>query len=257
MPSGPYDMSQYVEFAYLVDATMRTNCSNAEWRSWKYVPENAKKAHHYELTSLDGNQNQYINDLCIGRFTQWKSDLHKHYEKYDGPEVALAVGCLIDLCGHFQDEKYLKKVKANSINQLKKKLLHCSSSRCFSYRLEERRGSKFHEIDMFKEVYIRDELTEQLYSTMVEKGQTVIEEVAYQLLLETPIKEVFPLRDADFQIMIDILDQTLGHKNGNVHRGLGKARLQDPSASSSRQRTKEVQSLTSKVVDLKEQIAVQ
>ncbi|XP_048440094.1 uncharacterized protein LOC125477178 [Pyrus x bretschneideri] len=126
-----------------------------------------------------------IHDLCSSRFTQWKSDLHKHYEPYDGPEVALEVGCLIELldrrdekewlCGHFQDEKYLKKVKANSINRLKKKLLHRSGSRRFSYR-----RSKFPEIDIFKEVYVRprDELTENLHSTMVEKGQIVLEEVA-------------------------------------------------------------------------------
>ena len=76
--------------------------------------------HHYELTNLDANQNQYINEICTGRFTQWKSDLHKHYEKYDGPEVALAVGCPIELvdrtdewewlCSHFQDEKYLVSI---------------------------------------------------------------------------------------------------------------------------------------------------
>ncbi|TQD74811.1 hypothetical protein C1H46_039648 [Malus baccata] len=93
-------------------------------------------------------------------------------------------------------------MKANSINQSKKKLLHRSGSQRFSYRLEERRNgvSKFPEIDMFKEVYDRprDELTELLHSTMVEKGQTVLDEVASQLPLETPIEEVFPLEDADF-----------------------------------------------------------
>ncbi|KAM2258143.1 hypothetical protein ACFX1S_003256 [Malus domestica] len=149
--------------------------------------------------NLDANQNQYVNDLCTGRFTQWKSDLHKHYEKYDGSEVALAVDCPIELvdrrdewewlCGHFQDEKYL----ADSINRSKKKLLHRSGSRRFSYRLEERR-----------------------------------------------------------EIMTDTLDQTLSRRHGNVHRGLGKASLGDPSASSFRQRTKEVKLLTFEVADLKE-----
>ncbi|TQD75875.1 hypothetical protein C1H46_038594 [Malus baccata] len=61
-------------------------------------------------------------------------------------------------------------------------------------------GSKFLEIDMFNEVYVRpgDELVEQLHSIMVEKGQTVFEEVASQLPLKTPIEEVFPLEDAAF-----------------------------------------------------------
>ncbi|TQE14133.1 hypothetical protein C1H46_000052 [Malus baccata] len=63
-----------------------------------------------------------------------------------------------------------KKVKANLINRPKKKLLHRSGSRCFSYRLEERHKvtgeSKFPEIDMFKEVYVwlRDELMKQLHT---------------------------------------------------------------------------------------------
>ncbi|TQD95158.1 hypothetical protein C1H46_019245 [Malus baccata] len=171
------------------------------------------------------------------RFTQWESDLHKHYELYDDPEVALEVGCPIKsvdhwdewewLCSHFEDEIYLV------------------------------RGSKFMEIDIFKEVYVRprDELMEQLHSTMVEKGQTVLEEVASQLPLETPIEEVFPSEDAGFQIMIDTLDQTLGRWHGNVHRGLRKARLRDPSTSSSEQRNEEVETLTFEMVNLKERIA--
>ncbi|KAB2597352.1 hypothetical protein D8674_000272 [Pyrus ussuriensis x Pyrus communis] len=250
MPSGPYDMRQYVEFAHTIGVAMKNNFP-AEWRSWKYVLENVKKVHHYDLTNLNANQNQYINNLCAGRFTQWKSDLPKHYEKYDGLEVVLADGCPIELvdrrdewellCGHFHDERYLKKVKANSINRLKKKLFHCFGSRRFSYRLEEQR--KFPKIEMFKKVYVRpgDELTEQLHSTMVDKGQTVLEEVASQLP----------------PIMMDTLDQTLGHRRGNVHRGLGKARLWDLSTSSSKLRTEEVESLTSEVADLKEQTAAQ
>ncbi|TQD90707.1 hypothetical protein C1H46_023760 [Malus baccata] len=86
---------------------------------------------------------------------------------------------------------------------------------------------------------------------MVEKGQTILEEVASQLPLETPIEEVFPPEDAGFQ-MIDTLDQTFGRQHGNVHRGLGKARIRDPSASSSRQRIEQVEMLTSEVAGLKE-----
>ncbi|KAB2625734.1 hypothetical protein D8674_017394 [Pyrus ussuriensis x Pyrus communis] len=177
---------------------------------------------HGKLSYLKSRKSFFMNY----RFTQWKSDLHKHYEKYDGLEVALVVGCPIELvdrrdeweglCDHFQDEKYLKKVKANSINWSKKKLLHQSGSRHFSYRLEQRH--KFPEIDMFNEVYVRpaNKLTEHLYSTMVEKGQTVLEEVASQLTPETPIDEVFPSEDAGFQIMTDTLDQTLIWSGGRT-----------------------------------------
>ncbi|KAB2613189.1 hypothetical protein D8674_035505 [Pyrus ussuriensis x Pyrus communis] len=175
---------------------MENNCPTAEWRFWKDVSENAKKA--------------VIDELLV---------------------------------------------KANSINRLKKKLLHRSESRRFSYRFEERH--KFPEID--KKVYVRpeDEMTEQLHSTMVEKGQTVLEEVTSQLPLETSIEEVFPLEDAGFQIMTDRLDQTLGHRHRNVHWGLGKAHLRDLSALSSRQRIKQVKTLTSEVAGLKEHITAQ
>ncbi|KAB2606168.1 dicarboxylate transporter 1 [Pyrus ussuriensis x Pyrus communis] len=49
-----------------------------------------------------------------------------------------------------------------------------------------------------KEVYVRprNELAEQLHSTLVEKGQTILEEVASQLSPETLIEEVFPPEDA-------------------------------------------------------------
>ncbi|KAM1291837.1 hypothetical protein ACFX13_019214 [Malus domestica] len=90
---------------------------------------------------------------------------------------------------------------------------------------------------------------------MVEKGQTVLEDVTSQLPLETPIEEVVPPEDACFQIMTDTLDQNLDRWYGNVHRELGKARLLDLSAPSTRQRTQEVETLTSEVTDLKGQIA--
>ncbi|KAB2612021.1 hypothetical protein D8674_037911 [Pyrus ussuriensis x Pyrus communis] len=127
----------------------------------------ATLAHHGKLSHLTSRKSFFMNYW----FTQWKSDHHKHYDNYDSLEIALAVGCpkeLVDrqdewewLCGHFQDKKYLV------------------------------RGSKFPEIDMFKEVYVwpGDELTEQPHSTMVEKGQTVLEEMASQFPPKTPIEE--------------------------------------------------------------------
>ncbi|TQD78116.1 hypothetical protein C1H46_036320 [Malus baccata] len=44
MPSGPYDIRQYVEFVHVIGVAMQNNCSTAKWRSLKYVPENVKKA---------------------------------------------------------------------------------------------------------------------------------------------------------------------------------------------------------------------
>ncbi|XP_050127828.1 uncharacterized protein LOC126604582 [Malus sylvestris] len=107
-----------------VGCVIKSHCS-IRWESWRVVPQETKDAVLYELSlsNLDSN------DLCSSRFTQWKSDLHKHYDLYEWKW----------LCGHFQDEKYLKKVKANSINRSKKKLIHRSGSRHFSYRLKEKR----------------------------------------------------------------------------------------------------------------------
>ncbi|XP_048438075.1 uncharacterized protein LOC103959299 isoform X1 [Pyrus x bretschneideri] len=75
-----------------------------------------------------------------------------------------------------------KKSVAGQKARESKILLHHSGSKPFSYRLEERRqeGSKFPEIDMFKDVYVRpgNETAEQFYDTMVEKSTAVLQEAA-------------------------------------------------------------------------------
>ncbi|KAB2636213.1 hypothetical protein D8674_026747 [Pyrus ussuriensis x Pyrus communis] len=38
----------------------------------------------------------YIQELFTGRFTQWKSDLHKYFERFDDPADAVAHGCPLD-----------------------------------------------------------------------------------------------------------------------------------------------------------------
>ncbi|KAB2601786.1 hypothetical protein D8674_002791 [Pyrus ussuriensis x Pyrus communis] len=42
VPSGPYDMRQYVEFAHAICVAIHNNCPTTNWRSWKYVLENVK-----------------------------------------------------------------------------------------------------------------------------------------------------------------------------------------------------------------------
>ncbi|KAB2625837.1 serine hydroxymethyltransferase 7-like [Pyrus ussuriensis x Pyrus communis] len=44
MLANLYDMRQHVEFAHAIGVAMQNNCPIVEWRSWKYVPENLKKA---------------------------------------------------------------------------------------------------------------------------------------------------------------------------------------------------------------------
>ncbi|CAL9017845.1 unnamed protein product, partial [Prunus brigantina] len=59
-------------------------------------------------------------------------------------------------------------------------------------------GSKFPEIDVFGDVYVRhgNELAESLYTTMVEKSQLVLQESASQLPPDTPLESVDPPHDA-------------------------------------------------------------
>ncbi|KAB2625980.1 serine/threonine-protein kinase 4-like [Pyrus ussuriensis x Pyrus communis] len=98
---------QHSVFASDIGSMIRNHCPLL-WESWKAVRHEVKEAILHELS--------YINNLCAGRFTQCKSDLHKHYELYDGPEGTLAVGCPIKLVDW---------------------------------------GSKFPKIDMFNEVYLQ------------------------------------------------------------------------------------------------------
>ncbi|CAN6713178.1 unnamed protein product [Malus baccata var. baccata] len=72
MPSGPYDMSQYVEFAYAIDVAMQTNCPTAEWHSWKYVLENAKKACNYTLDEMNEELMKLMEEALKGGYKRWR-----------------------------------------------------------------------------------------------------------------------------------------------------------------------------------------
>ncbi|XP_070681704.1 uncharacterized protein [Malus domestica] len=114
-------------------------------------------------------------------------------------------------------------------------------------------GSKFPEIDMFEDVYVRpgDANTEHLHRT------AVIQEATSQLPPETPIEDVPVPEEAGFQILTDVLDQNLGRRHGKVVRGMGKARVREIGASSSRSNTAEVDSLKEQVTTLQGQLQVQ
>ncbi|KAB2625978.1 hypothetical protein D8674_017638 [Pyrus ussuriensis x Pyrus communis] len=106
-------------------------------------------------------------------------------------------------------------------------------------------GSKFPEIYMFKEVYAwsGDELTDPPWCR---RARPFWRRWLPSFPKRPRSKRCYPPEDARFQIMTDTLDQTLGHRHRNVHWGLGKACLRDPSTSSSRQRTEEVKMLNLK-----------
>ncbi|CAL9018605.1 unnamed protein product [Prunus brigantina] len=251
--------------AHDIGHVVRTHCP-MQWKSWKVMPDEIKMevrgqlSTNYHLEDLNEVSMAYVNRLFSERYKQWKSDLHHHFEAFDDPQVALQEGCPKELegredswawlCAHFQAPDYVNKAQVNKGNRKKKTLLHHSGSRPFSYRMDaqRRRGSKFPEIDVFGDVYVRpgNELADQL----------VLQESASQLPPETPIKSVDPPQDAGFQILTQTLDQTLERRPGTYCRGMGNARQREPRPRSSSQANSQVTVLTSRVAELEGQMSV-
>ncbi|CAL2272026.1 unnamed protein product [Prunus armeniaca] len=256
--------------AHDIGHVVRTHCP-MQWKSLKVMPDEIKMevcgqlSTNYNLEDLDEESLAYINRLFAKRYKQWKSDLYHHFQAFDDPQVALQDGCPKELegqedswawlCAHFQEPDYVNKAQVNKGNRKKKTLLHHSGSRPFSYRMDARRrgGSKFPEIDVFGDVYVRpgNELT-----TMVERSQLVLQESASQLPPETPIESVDPTQYAGFQILTETLDQTLGRRPGTYCRGMGKARQREPRPQSSSQANSQVTVLTSRVAELEGRMSV-
>ncbi|CAL8083225.1 unnamed protein product [Prunus armeniaca] len=255
--------------AHDIGHVVRTHCP-MQWKSWKVMPDEIKMETNYHLEDLNEESMAYVNRLFGERYKQWKSDLHHHFEAFDDLQVALQEGCPKELegredswallCAHFQAPDYVNKTQVNKGNRKKKTLFHHSGSRPFSYRMDARRwgGSKFPEIDVFGDVYVRlgNELAESLHTTIVERSQLVLQESASQLPPETPIESVDPPQDAGFQILTQTLDQTLGRRPGTYCRGMGNARQKEPRPRSSSQANNQVTVLTSRVAELKGQMSV-
>nr|XP_028946465.1 uncharacterized protein LOC114820181 [Malus domestica] len=95
---------------------------------------------------------------------------------------------------------------------------------------------------------------------MVEKSTAVLQEAASQLPPETSIEDVMVPEDVGFQIMTEVLDENLGRRHGQVVRGMGKSRVRETGASSSRLNTSlmdEVTTLRGKLAIQEEQMRVQ
>ncbi|BBN69217.1 hypothetical protein Prudu_823S000400 [Prunus dulcis] len=245
--------------AHDIGHVVRTHCP-MQWKSWRVMPDEIKAevrgqlSTNYNLEDLDEESLTYVNRLFAERYKQWKSDLHHHFQAYDDPQVALQEGCPKELEGG-----RINKAQVNKGNRKKKTLLHHSGSRPFSYRMDARRreGSKFPEIDVFGDVYVRpgNELAESLHTTMVERSQLVLQESASQLPPETPIESVAPPQDAGFQILTETLDQTLGRRPGTYCRGMGNARRREPRPRSSARSSSQVTALTAEVATLRSQMS--
>ncbi|BBG99328.1 hypothetical protein Prudu_008982, partial [Prunus dulcis] len=166
--------------AHDIGHVIRSHCL-MQWKSWKVMPDETKTEVRGQLST-----NYNLEDLDEESLANWKSDLHHHFEAFDDPQVPFkrvarkslrGEDSWAWLCTHFQAPTFVNKAKVNKGNRKKKTLLHHSGSRPFSYKMDARRqgGSKFPEIDVFGDVYVRpgNELAESLHTTMVEMSQLV------------------------------------------------------------------------------------
>ncbi|CAL2265913.1 unnamed protein product [Prunus armeniaca] len=206
---------------------VRTHC-RMQWKSWKVMPDKIKTETNYNLEDLDESL-AYVNRLFAERYKQWKSDLHHNFQAFDDPQATLQEGCPNELEG--------------------------GEDSPFSYKMDAQRrgGSKFPEIDVFGDFYVRpgNELVESLHTTMVERSQLVLQESASQLSPDTPLESVDPPQDAGFQILTKTLDQNLRRRPGTYCRGMGNARWREP-----RPRSSKVIALTAKVAELQGQMSM-
>ncbi|XP_050104958.1 uncharacterized protein LOC126584673 isoform X2 [Malus sylvestris] len=251
-------------------------CCPMQWTSWAQIPEETKElvrdklTVNFDLKDISPEVSAYLEETLANRYKDWKCALHKHFQLWGDPEIARLQGYPAELkdrledwewlCKHFTDPKFVKSVAGMKARD-SKTLLHHSGSKPFSYRLEARRqeGSKFPQIDLFKDVYVRPgkEIAEQLLGDMVEKSTAILEEATSQLSQPTPIEDVIVPEDADLKIVTQVLDQKLGCRHGKVVRCMGKAGVRETGASSSRSSTVEVNSLKEEVTTLRGQLVAQ
>ncbi|KAM1247282.1 hypothetical protein TB2_043388 [Malus domestica] len=265
---GAATSQQHSGIATSCGVVIRDNCP-FQRGSWAKIPEETRTLVRdrlscvYDLEDISPEAMAYLEGTLATRYKQWKNNFHTLFKQWNDPEIArLHVPMELKdrpedwewLCKHFTDPKFVKKSIAGQKARESKTLLHHSGSKPFSYRLEARReGSMFPEIDMFEEVYVRpnNETTKQLHATMVEKRDDVLHEATSQLPSETPIEDITLPEDVGFQIMTDVLDQNFGRRRGKVVRGMGKVRVRETGASSSRSKTVEVNALKEEVTQLR------
>ncbi|CAN6578137.1 unnamed protein product [Malus baccata var. baccata] len=100
-------------------------------------------------------------------------------------------------------------------------------------------------------------ITHISHGDMVEKSTAILQEATSQLPPETPIEDIIVPKDADVQIVTEVLDQKFGRRHGKVVRCTGKAGVRETGASSSKLSTGEVNSLKEEVTTLRGQVAAQ
>ncbi|XP_050137095.1 uncharacterized protein LOC126612670 [Malus sylvestris] len=80
--ADPNNLRQHFQFTHAIVVAMGNNCPTAEWRSWKDVPENVKKAVMEELLSkytLDDDTNeQLMEDALEGGYNRWRYEVQRN-----------------------------------------------------------------------------------------------------------------------------------------------------------------------------------
>ncbi|CAL8134777.1 unnamed protein product [Prunus armeniaca] len=117
-----------------------------KWKSWNVMPDETRMETNYNLEDLDDESLAYVNRL----FAERSLYMRVARRSLRGRRI---VGC--SSAAIFR--RPIMWAQASKGNRNKKTLLHHSGSRPFSYRMDARRrgGSKFLEIDVFGDVYVR------------------------------------------------------------------------------------------------------
>ncbi|KAL2492494.1 Uncharacterized protein Adt_28122 [Abeliophyllum distichum] len=204
---------------------------------------------NFEIDSKDLRLTNYINRLYNGRYREFKAELSAYYKSCKTHDDALAnppsemldrgVDQWVELCNHFNSDKFRKASSANIENRSKKKYNHRTGSRPLSYIVEEMAedGSKFPEVDTFEFAYAgknkcwTDSAAKAQHDEMLAKADEYLAERAneQQLPDDTPLDEI-PVDDPDAGLKI--MMSVLGVKSGRQIRGLGDGRLRDIGTSS-------------------------
>ncbi|KAL2455845.1 Uncharacterized protein Fot_57236 [Forsythia ovata] len=135
-----------------IGAIIRSHCP-MNMCYWRSISPSEKKdlmdeiTTNFEISSKDSRLANYINRLYNGRYREFKAELSAYYKLRKSHEDALAnpplemldrgVDQWVELCNHFNSDKFKKASSANIENRSKKKYNHRTGSRPLSYIVEE------------------------------------------------------------------------------------------------------------------------
>ncbi|KAL2538184.1 Uncharacterized protein Fot_19575 [Forsythia ovata] len=135
-----------------IGAIIRSHCP-MNTCYWRTISSSEKKdlmdeiTTNFEIDSKDSRLLNYVNRLYNGRYREFKAELSAYYKLQKTHEVALTnppvemldrcVDQWVELCNHFNSDKFRKASSANIENRSKKKYNHRTGSRPLSYIVDE------------------------------------------------------------------------------------------------------------------------